>query len=56
MIRLSAGSKESSPDHGEEMVQEAAPNTRRGLTAQGQQPAKAASVTFSLFSDARIII
>lgn len=51
MIRLTAGSKESSPDHGEKMVQEAALDTRRGLTAQGQQSAKAASVTFSLFSD-----
>lgn len=51
MIRLPVGSKEPSPAPGEEMIQEAAPNTRRGLTPQGQLAAKAPSVTFSLFSD-----
>lgn len=51
MNRLLVGGKESSPGHGEEMIQEAVPNTRRGLTAQGQLAAKAALVTFSLLSD-----
>lgn len=51
MIRLPVESKEPSPGHGEVMVQEAAPNTRGGLSPQGQLAEKAALVTFSLFSD-----